>query len=221
MEDDETDGGFDPGRDDPGPGRPGPEDHDHGGRGGYRRASEAVWACARADYLAGDTAEAVCARHDLRLSTLRARAAAQGWRRLDQPDPEPVDLEAEVRAGLPAYADLAGHALVRAHRAILRGRAAEAAGWTRLHARLIAMARPANDASAPREARPEADPYSPQAFARRARTARALGHSLTGLDPRDPQHAQIIAMGLDCLENLAAISDGSDDSDAVFSDDGV
>lgn len=31
----------------------------------------------------------------------RARAAAEGWRRVDQPDPEPVDLDAEVEAGLP------------------------------------------------------------------------------------------------------------------------
>jgi len=128
-------------------------------RGGYRRASDDVWARARADYLAGDTAETVCARHDLGLSTLRARAAAEGWRRSDQPDPEPVDrpidMAAEIETGLPDYADMARHALVRLNRAVLGGRVAEAAGWMRLHARLLDLARASGKRRPPRPTRPD------------------------------------------------------------------
>lgn len=43
-------------------------------RDGYRIRSEATWAAARRDYLAGDTAEAVCDRYGLKLGTLRSRA---------------------------------------------------------------------------------------------------------------------------------------------------
>jgi len=123
-------------------GRPGRDPYERGG--GYRRVSDAVWDRARDDYLDGDAAETVCARHGLALSTFRQRARARGWRRIDQPDPDPADLPidmvAEVEAGLPDYADMACHALVRLNRAVLGGRVAEAAGWMRLHARLRALA---------------------------------------------------------------------------------
>ena len=48
-------------------------------RDGYRVRSETTWAAARRDYLAGDTAEAVCDRYGLKLGTLRSRAAREGW----------------------------------------------------------------------------------------------------------------------------------------------
>ncbi|MBD3838200.1 hypothetical protein, partial [Brevundimonas sp.] len=101
-------------------GRPVRDPYDRGG--GYRRVSEAAWARAREDYLAGDAAETVCDRHGLALSTFRARARSQGWRRIDQPDPEPVELDAEEEADLLDYAHMARHALVRLNRAVLRGR---------------------------------------------------------------------------------------------------
>ena len=111
------------------------------GRSGHHRASDATWARARADYLAGESASVVCERYGMRVSTLRNRAAEEGWRRQDQPGPEPVDLEAELEAGLPDYADMANHALIRLNRAILKGHATEAGRWMRLHRTLLDMAR--------------------------------------------------------------------------------
>lgn len=117
--------------------------------GGYRRASDQVWAQAREDYLAGDAAETVCARHGLALSTFRQRARLGGWRREDQVDPEPVDLAFELEAGLPDYGDIARHALVRMNRAVLAGRAPEAAGWMRIHRQMLDLARAADAAPPP------------------------------------------------------------------------
>lgn len=192
-------------------------------RGGYRRASDDVWARARQDYLDGDAAETVCARHGLALSTFRQRARGQGWRRIDQPDPEPVDLPidiaAEMEAGLPDYADMARHALVRLNRAVLGGRVAEAAGWMRLHARLLDLARasgetppPASDAPKPKAPDPHA------AVMARMRTVQSLVGAFSGLDTRDPTNRRLIDVGLEALEDLGRfpISDDSDDSDGVF-----
>lgn len=50
---------------------------DSAGDTGYRIRSDAVWTAARRDYLAGDAAEAVCARYDLKLGTLRAAPRAR------------------------------------------------------------------------------------------------------------------------------------------------
>ena len=47
------------------------------GRSGQHRASDATWARARADYLAGESAAVVCDRYGMRVSTLRTRAAAE------------------------------------------------------------------------------------------------------------------------------------------------
>ncbi|MBB5659379.1 hypothetical protein [Brevundimonas halotolerans] len=111
------------------------------GRSGHHRASDETWARARADYLAGESASVVCDRYGMRVSTLRNRAASEGWRRQDQPEPEPVDLDAELEAGLPDYTDMANHALIRLNRAILKGHATEAGRWMRLHRTLLDMAR--------------------------------------------------------------------------------
>ncbi|WP_370234914.1 hypothetical protein [Brevundimonas sp.] len=118
-------------------------------RSGHHRASDATWARARADYLAGESASVVCERYGMRVSTLRNRAAEEGWRRQDQPGPELVDLEAELEAGLPDYADMANHALIRLNRAILKGHATEAGRWMRLHRTLLDMARKPVTKSAP------------------------------------------------------------------------
>jgi hypothetical protein len=116
------------------------DDHSHGARGGYRRASDETWALARRDYEAGHTGEEVCARYDLRPGTLRARASVEGWRRIDAPDPEPVDLYSGEALDLPDYEEMALVALIRVNRALQAGRAAEAGSWMRLHEKLTALA---------------------------------------------------------------------------------
>ena len=149
------------------------------GRSGHHRASDATWARARADYLAGESASVVCERYGMRVSTLRNRAAEEGWRRQDQPGPEPVDLEAELEAGLPDYADMANHALIRLNRAILKGHATEAGRWMRLHRTLLDMARKPVAKSAP------APKPSPLMDALEAQVAeiQAMARALAGKPP--------------------------------------
>ncbi len=209
-------------------GRPVRDPYDRGG--GYRRVSEAAWARAREDYLAGDAAETVCDRHGLALSTFRARAKAGSWRRIDQPDPEPVELDAEEEADLLDYARMARHALVRLNRAVLRGRAAEAARWMRLHTRLSDLARAAETTATPPAPKPEPAPSpspgpkpvkapDPRATAlAKARTVQTLVRAVADLDPSDPTGRRLIDKSLAVLDALerAPISDDSDYSDSVF-----
>ena len=95
-------------------------------RDGYRVRSEATWAAARRDYLAGDTAEAVCDRYGLKLGTLRSRAAREGWRRCDAGDPDlwpddddPVE---DAAADAPDLAAMAAQALMRQDQLSARAR---------------------------------------------------------------------------------------------------
>ena len=53
----------------------------------YRRLSKEAWEAAGTAYLAGSTAEEVSAVYGMAVSTFRARAKDEGWRREDQPDP--------------------------------------------------------------------------------------------------------------------------------------
>ena len=191
---------------------PGPE-HEPGG---YAIRSDTVWDAARRDYLAGDAAPAVCDRYDLKLGTLRHRAAHQGWRRLDAPDPEPVDLEAEREAGLPEISDMAARALVRANRAILRGRAAEAAAWLRIHRTLSAAPAPPKPSPEPAP-KPRPDPLA--AVGREMEAVAALAREVARLDPDDADGVADIDARLTALQTRATagrISDDSDDSDPVF-----
>ncbi|MFN4297307.1 MAG: hypothetical protein ACK4FB_10740 [Brevundimonas sp.] len=130
-------------------------------RGGYRRASDETWARARRDYEAGHTGVEVCARHDLRPSTLRDRARAEGWRRMDAPTldhgPEPVDLDSDEALELPDYEEMALVALIRVNRALQAGRAAEAASWMRLHEKLDALAERPDPEPAPPPPRRETE----------------------------------------------------------------
>lgn len=111
-------------------------------RGGYDIRPDNAWEAARRDYLDGLTGPEVCQRHGLRLGTFRHRAAVDGWRRRDQPAPEPVADDAdlalfeEVEPG-----DLADLARSRMNRAIYAGRAGEALRWRRLCEILGAEAR--------------------------------------------------------------------------------
>jgi hypothetical protein len=163
-------------------------------RSGHHRASDATWARARADYLAGESAAVVCDRYGMRVSTLRNRAASEGWRRQDQPDPEPVDLEAELEAGLPDYADMANHALIRLNRAILKGHATEAGRWMRLHRTLLDMARKPPAKPAPKPA-PMPNPLM-DALEAQVAEIQAMARALAGGDPDG--------------------SDGSDGSDGIL-----
>ena len=98
---------------------------------GYRVRSARTWAAARRDYLAGDAAEAVCVRYDLKLGTLRSRAAREGWRRSDIEDVWPDPQDDDTPATPPDLTQMAAQALMRLNRALQRGRAAEAASWLR------------------------------------------------------------------------------------------
>ena len=187
---------------------------------GYAIRSDAVWEAARRDYLAGDTAAAVCDRHDLKLGTFRHRAAQQGWRRCDAPDPEPVDLEAERAAGLPEMSDMAARALIRADRAILRGRAAEAAAWLRLHRALSAAPPPPPPAGvAEPDPQPDPGPDPLVALGRDMEAVIALARDVARLAPDDDAGTARINDRISALQARAADgmdSDDSDDSDPIF-----
>ena len=112
--------------------------------GGRFSAPDAVWERVRADYLDGMSAPDACRRHGVRVSALRARAAREGWRRMDQPWGAPpnrldawdegVTLEDRVGGDLDKIdmAELSWVASRRMMRAALRGDAAEALRWRRV-----------------------------------------------------------------------------------------
>lgn len=99
----------------------------------YRIRSTETWDRAREAYLAGETAEGVCARFDLGLRTFHARAAEQGWRRLDQPDPEPFEIDEDAAfEDIVDDAELRSLARTRMALAARRGLVGEALRWARL-----------------------------------------------------------------------------------------
>lgn len=104
---------------------------------GHRIRSRTTWLMARHDYLQGDSAEQVCARYGLKVSTLRDRAKREKWRRIDQPDPDPV--EDEVDDSPVDCVALADEAMAMVRAALRRRRAAEAASWMRVHDKLAAL----------------------------------------------------------------------------------
>ncbi|WP_307365167.1 hypothetical protein [Brevundimonas sp. SORGH_AS_0993] len=106
----------------------------------YRIREAAIWAQARADYLSGLSAEAVCRRHDLGLSAFRRRARKYGWRRSDQVEPPPGELDLNLYSDIEMD-DLAATARLRLAEAVENGRATEAQRWRRLAADLTRQAR--------------------------------------------------------------------------------
>ena len=108
-----------------------------------RPAPKNVWETVRADYLAGLPAHECCRRHGVTIAALRARAARNGWRRIDQPwvpanalDPtdEGVQLEQRSEGDLDR---IDTHELIfvahrRMRRCVLRGDAAGALRWRRV-----------------------------------------------------------------------------------------
>lgn len=98
----------------------------------YRIRTAETWDRARDAYLAGEPAESVCARFDLALRTLRDRARQEGWRRTDQPDPEPFELpDEEDLDTLIDDAELRRLARNRMALAARRGLVGEALRWAR------------------------------------------------------------------------------------------
>jgi hypothetical protein len=121
------------------------------------------WAAARDEYLAGSPAEAVCRRHDLRLSTFRRHAQQQGWRRMDQePEPPPPQDAPLVIPDAPTGASrdepltavqMVEKAWSHVQAAVAAGRLIEARSWLRLYKDLKPFAR--YEEIAAREARME------------------------------------------------------------------
>lgn len=197
---------------------------------GYRPRSDDLWERARDDYLAGDSANAVCDRYDLSVGTLKSRAYREGWRRCDQAEPEPVDLEAERASGLPDPAEMAAHALVRAERAMQRGRPAEAGSWLRLHQKLAAIVPPPAPKApepapepTPRAVAPKRAPDVSTEVALRARALAGLARDISALAPDDHEGQARLEVLLSRMEATTApetpgpISDFSDHSTPVSS----
>ena len=99
-----------------------------------------VWDTVKADYLAGLSGPDCCRRHGVTLSSLRNRAAREGWRRADQPwvpaqSLAPWDegriLEERIGGNLDLieWGELSGVAEGRMMRAVLRGDSAEFMRW--------------------------------------------------------------------------------------------
>ncbi len=109
----------------------------------YRIRSPETWNAARDAYLAGETAESVCARFDLGQRAFRARAAAEGWRRADQPDPEPLAATLEDTDDLDDADDAVLSHIARSQmaRAARRGLVGEALRWARFGEAIQRMAR--------------------------------------------------------------------------------
>ena len=194
-------------------------------RDGYRVHPDAVWAAARRDYLAGDTAEAVCDRYGLKLGTLRSRAAREGWRRCDAgdpdswPDDDPVE---DAAADAPDLAAMAAQALMRLNRAVRRGRAAEAASWLRTwraltDPTLLAAAEPESPTPAP-----EPDPLDTLEADMKA--VAAVARDAARLAPDDHAGRRAVEARINALsarlapEERAVISGDSDELDSVFPD---
>ncbi|CAN5352345.1 hypothetical protein BH10PSE1_BH10PSE1_19720 [soil metagenome] len=99
----------------------------------YRTRSEETWDRARDAYLAGETAESVCSRFDLGLRTFYDRARTGGWRRSDQPDPQPFEIDEDALLDDEIDdAELRRLARCRMALAARRGLVGEALRWARL-----------------------------------------------------------------------------------------
>ncbi|MNU38869.1 hypothetical protein D3C71_275490 [compost metagenome] len=184
------------------------------GADGYRIRSDAVWTAARRDYLAGDAAEAVCARYDLKLGTLRARAARGGWRRSDAEDVWPDPHDEDPDAAPPDLTRMAAQALMRLNRALQRGRAAEAASWLRTWRALT-------DPALLAAATPEPEPSSLTTLEQDLQAVAAVARDAAALSPDDHAGRRAIEARLAALKTRldpeGLISDDSDELDSVFS----
>lgn len=108
----------------------------------HRRAPPEVWDRIRDDFLSGLPASECARRHGVGVSTISARAAAEGWRRADQPWGDPLGpedegriLDEEIGGDLDQtdLGELAHVAIRRMMRAVLKGDAVAALRWRRVH----------------------------------------------------------------------------------------
>ncbi|MGH7028345.1 hypothetical protein [Brevundimonas sp.] len=205
---------------------PDPDDtgrgHDHEepeARDGYRVRSGAIWAAARRDYLAGDAAEAVCARYDLKLGTLRSRAAREGWRRSDIEDvwPDPQDDDPATPSAPPDLAQMAAQALMRLDRAVRRGRAVEAASWLRTWR---ALTDPALLAATIPDPEPDPEPDPAATLEADLKAVAEVARDAARLSPDDHAGRRAIETRIAALKARldpeGRISDDSDELDSVF-----
>src|SRR5690606_36178735 len=113
-----------------------------------RPAPIEVWDAVRDDYLSGLPAHECCRRHGVTIAALRARAARQGWRRIDQPwvpanalpaDDEGMMLEQRAEGDLDRIdvSELVFVAHRRMLRCVLNGDAAGALRWRRVEKMLL------------------------------------------------------------------------------------
>ncbi len=169
---------------------------------GRNPVSDEAWAAAREYYWLGLSAPQICQWLGVGLSTFRARAAKEGWRRCDRAELTPVDLDTpdalDPSAPDPAdAATLADRAYRRMAAAVDRGRLQDAAGWLRVHDRLRRLADPRATPAEMREIEKDV-----RQVGRVARTWTAAAE------------AQIALMDAGLLD----ASDASDGSDGVFPD---
>ena len=113
----------------------------------------ALWAAAKADYLAGGSGPEVCERYGLILRTFRDRAAKEGWRRADQPAPEPAPAAQDQPLVIPdapsgairdgteqppplTASEMVDKAWSMLQAAVAAGQLIQARGWLRLYKEL-------------------------------------------------------------------------------------
>lgn len=94
--------------------------------------TDQTWDAAREAYLAGESAETVCERFHLNLNTFRTRSRKKGWRRCDQPDPEPFEPVPTGDLPLPDMEETFRIASARVTHAVQQGRIEEALKWGRI-----------------------------------------------------------------------------------------
>ena len=135
----------------------------------------ALWAAAKADYLAGGSGPEVCERHGLILRTFRDRASKEGWRRADQPAPDAPPPAPAVQdkplvipdapqalSGTPLTAsEMVDKAWSHVQAAVAAGQLIQARGWLRLYKELKLHVPFAEMEARRAEAEPAAAPEAP------------------------------------------------------------
>ena len=116
----------------------------HGGavRRRFNPRSEEVWDYARIDFSSGRPADEVCRVYGLAVSTLKARARREGWRRKDLTETDPVklrdesDIEAPPAPPTPELIDLAWRLMAEA---MAQGRTSDTKSWLKVWRDLTAI----------------------------------------------------------------------------------